>query len=205
MKIKNPDNNWIIELVIKFGGMILPVEAMELYNAVISSPEGSVVEIGSASGGTTIVLIKAAEKVGKIVYSIDPYPEEFEGNVAYYTPGLMKKLRDDFKRNILDGPYDNIVQYNEDISKCIDKIPKEISVAFIDGLHELSNVMNELNLLYPLIVDDGWVYIHDAVGAWDTGQSSRTKESGLMRIWDVIDKDIFKEIKSVGTMFCGRK
>lgn len=178
-------------------------EAYELYKRVLKSPKGDVVEIGSASGGTTVFLLDAAAQVGKTVYSIDPYPINMENKATSYTKGSMNKLKENFKRNILDGPYKNIIQYNESTNDCINKIPHNLSLVFIDSLHELSFVLNEIKLIYPLIVNDGWLYVHDT--HWTEGQLSKTKEGGLHNIWNVIDKKAFKEIKLVGSMFCGRK
>lgn len=193
----------LLKLKGKFKRETSAEEVYELYKCVLNSPVGDVVEIGSASGGTTILLLDAAQRVNKIVYSIDPYPVDMENKATLYNKGVMNTLKENFKRNILDGPYKNIIQYNENTEDCIDKIPKNISVAFIDGLHELSFVLNEVELIYPLIVNDGWLYIHDT--NWKEGQLSKTKETGLHNIWNCLDKKMFKEIKSVGSMFCGRK
>jgi predicted O-methyltransferase YrrM len=143
------------------------IQADELYNAVLNTPPGSVVEVGSATGGTTIVLINAARQVGKQVYSVDPYPVEFETTARDYYPGVMNEYRVAFKTNILNGKYDNIIQFNENLEDCIDRIP-EISVAFVDGLHEFENVKKEYELLWPKLVKGGIMYFHDM--GFDQGQ-----------------------------------
>ena len=56
--------------------MTLAYEVLELCRGILETPEGDIVEIGSAQGKTTKGLIKAAVRVKKHVYSIDPYPEE---------------------------------------------------------------------------------------------------------------------------------
>ncbi len=183
-------------------------EITELYYSVLNSPKGDIVEIGSATGGTTIMLIKAAEQVNKTVYSIDPYPEELEGKIIKFKPGLVKGYRESFKKNILNGNYKNIIQLNSNISECIDKIPNELSVAFIDGLHEFSNVKTEFDLIYPRVVSDGWIFIHDTGSL--QGQLTRTEKNGLYRVWEEFNKpELFKTIKGVGAeispMFCGQK
>lgn len=152
-------------------------EAVELFNAVLNTPAGAVVEVGSACGGTTVVLIGAAEQIGKMVYSIDPYPENLEGKANEYTPGLMKEFREAFKKNILEGPWHNVIQFREDTASCIHLITDKLSVVFIDSCHELSFVKNEIMLLYPKLVVGGIIYIHDIVS--ERGQVSGTKESGL--------------------------
>jgi len=178
-------------------------EAMELYNTVINTPLGDVVEVGSASGGTTIVLIGAAEEVNKTVYSVDPYPESFEGKVANYTPGLMKDFREGFKDNILTGQWKNIVQYNEDISGCIDKIPDGLSVVFIDGCHEYSFVLNEVELLFPKMVSGGMMCIHDIF--WKTGQMSGEEKGSVEQIKYQFYGNKFVDTRRVTSMLIGRK
>jgi len=194
----------VFELTKKFGTQAMSEELFELYNAVLSTPEGAVVEVGSASGGTTIALIKAAEVVNKHVYSIDPYPVEYEGVVDHYNVGLMTKLKNDFKNNILNGQYSNITQYNMYSSEAVSLLPDGLSVVFIDGLHELESAQNEINLLLPLMTRGGWMYMHD-VTTWEFGQKSRTRETGLKMLLTTINKSMFAETKIVGSMFAGRK
>jgi predicted O-methyltransferase YrrM len=196
-------NKDVLRLRDKFGGQATVGETTELYNAVVSTPAGTVVEVGSASGGTTIALVLAAQEVNKKVISVDPYPEELE-DVAYcYPKGLMKQLKADFARNLLSGEYKNIVQYNVDLKFCLQHIPDHLSVVFIDGLHEYDSAMNEFTMLYPLVVPGGWIYIHDT--CWGEGQLHRTAETSLARIPGQIDKSLFSETKMVESMFCGRK
>lgn len=196
--------NDVVELAGKIKALILMPEAKELYNAVLDTPKGSVVEIGSACGGSTIILIKAAEKVGKKVYSVDPYPVNLEGVAFCYPTGIISLFKREFEKYILTGEYKNIQQFNEDIKDCIDKIPDELSVIFIDGLHELSNVLTEFNLLFPKLVSGGKIFIHDTKGSM-IGQLSGKEEESIGRIWDILDKNLFSEIKNIETMFCGIK
>ena len=188
----------------QFSSQTTQREAVELYNSVLDSPPGDVIEIGSASGGTTIVLIGAAEEVGKRVYSIDPYPEEFEGVALHYTHGIMKSLKNDFKKNILDKSWKNVTQFNEDIKDCINRIPDKLSVVFIDGCHEFSFVRKEIYLLFPRLVQNGYLYIHDT--NWEVGQLTNTKDAGVHNIYEWIKNNIdVIDIKNVDSMFCCKK
>lgn len=195
----------VLELSKKFKSQTALPELIELYNAVLNTPKGAVVEVGSASGGTTIALIKAAEQVGKKVISIDPYPEDLEGVASHYTEGVMSQLKNEFKQNILTGEYKNIEQINMDTKDCVDKLPKQLSMVFIDGLYELSHALSEFGLLFPLVVPAGRIYMHDTGTDWSLGQLSGKAEGGLIHLWDILDKDAFSEIKAVGSLFCGRK
>lgn len=170
----------------KFEGQTQTIEVVELYNAVLNTPAGVVVEVGSASGGTTIILIAAAQEVGKKVISVDPYPENIEGEALFYDKGLMKNFKEAFSKNILTGEYD-VIQYNQDLSECIDKIP-ELSVAFIDGCHEFSFAAKEFNLLLPKMVAGGIIYFHDI--NWDRGQIKGDEDQALNKILKYLDGEI---------------
>jgi cephalosporin hydroxylase len=194
----------LAKLKAEYNSQTSAIESEALYNLVRSSGNGDVVEIGSASGGTTIVLIGAAASESKTVYSIDPYPTELEGNAIHYTPGLMSGLKAEFKKNILDKKYGNIIQYNQTTAECIDKIPNGLSVVFIDSLHELSFVQNEIKLLFPKIAIGGWLCVHDA--QWQTGQISGTFEGALCNVnqW-MQDNYKVDNIKGVDSMFVAQK
>jgi hypothetical protein len=191
-----------LKLWSKFEGQTTKDQAVELYNSVISSPKGDVIEVGSACGGTTIILIGAAEEVEKMVYSIDPYPQEFEGHVRDYTIGIMSEFKEKFRKNILTGQWSNIIQYNESLSKCIDRIPSFLSVVFIDGCHEFSFVFDELIFLTPRLVDRGSIFMHDF--NWNEGQISKTEGTGVSTI-NKIFLDIFIDVKVIDSMVCGKK
>lgn len=177
-------------------------EAQALYNAVIKTPSGCVVEVGSARGGTTIVLIGAAEEVSKKVYSVDPYPIELENVAAHYTPGIMNNFKSLFKSNILDGPWTNIIQFNENLVDCIDRLPTELSVVFIDGCHEFSFVINEMERLIPKLVKNGMMFIHDT--DWNVGQLSGDSMMGVSRI-ETRFKEEFINIGKIHSMMFGTK
>lgn len=187
----------IRELKNKFNSQTNDIEAYELYNCVLNSPDGDVVEVGSASGGTTIILIHAAKERNKFVYSVDPYPEELE-YIFIYKEGIMKSLKKQFQENILNGDHTNIVQFNEDTLKCIDRIPDKLSLVFIDGCHELQNVQNEIELLFPKIISDGYLFVHDT--NWEIGQLSGKADGALKNIYEWIKAFPVKNITKIDTM-----
>lgn len=194
-------NKDLIKLWQDFKAQTSIIHAEELYNAVINTPKGAVVEVGSATGGTTIVLIHAAKEVGKQVYSVDPYPEILEGVARDYNSGSMAEYKEAFKSNILNGKYDNIVQFNEDLSECIERIP-EISVAFVDGLHELENVKKEYELLWPKLVKGGIIYFHDMgfyIGQM-TNEGALTKFPEWVNKGSVIETQITNRIEALQQM-----
>lgn len=184
------------KLRLQFGSQVHEDECIELYNKVIEGPPGPIVEVGSATGGSTIFLIAAAQEVGKMVYSIDTYPN---------MPGVYaaEKWKELFRKNILNGNYDNIIQYNEDVTKCIDKIPDGLSLVFIDGCHQYEFASNDFDLLFPKLVSDGWLYMHDA--RWKDGQASGKPNDGIIAVTNRICTPAFKNFTGVGVMEGGQK
>ncbi len=178
----------VLKLWKAFEAQTTELEARELYNAVLFTPQGDVVEVGSATGGTTIVLILAAKEALKMVYSVDPYPDAFENNASDYTAGLMTIYKNKFRQNILNHQHYNIIQLNEDIKNCIDRIPKELSVVFIDGCHEFAYVKNEYDLLFPKLVPGGIMYIHDIYAP--AGQLSKSEDQGVSQLLKLVSGEI---------------
>ena len=179
--------------------MTLAYEALELCRGILETPEGDIVEIGSAQGKTTKELIKAAVRVKKHVYSIDPYPEELEGKAFYYEKGVGNYCKEEFEKNILNAGFDNITQFRTELAKCVHLLPKKLSMAFIDGLHELTYVLTDLSLIYPLVVPGGRVYIHDI--SWTIGQLTRTPENGVCHIRNVVRSEFkFQQIMEMPNM-----
>jgi hypothetical protein len=112
-------------------------------------------------------------------------------------------MKNAFRENILNGKYDNIIQYNEDIADCIERIPDGLSLVFIDGCHEHEFAMRELELLSPKIIPGGWVYLHDS--GWEKGSISLTDGTGLINTAKRICPPYFDDIKILGTMTAGKK
>ena len=131
------------------------VTGARLYNAVLHSPEGDVIEIGSAFGGSTVFLIGAAQVIGKQVISIDPYPT---GDYCY--ANVTPAWKAFFKNNFLDY-YDNIVQHNCDITECLGSLPDTISVGFIDGNHNTENANREFGILMKKLCSGGYLVLDD--------------------------------------------
>lgn len=193
-----PTYSYDLQKAKEMGSQCLESELTALFQAVLSTPAGAVIEIGSASGGTTFVLSEAAEIVGKTVYSVDTYPEELEGTASHYEKGLMKKLKRAFKRNVGSRP--NVIQINKTTADCISELP-EASVIFIDGLHELTQIKEEFSLLLPALVPGGKIFIHDI--NWQAGQLSGTPEEAACHAIKLFDG--FEKRGTVGYMAWGEK
>ena len=146
-----------------------------LYNKVIEGPAGDVLEIGSACGGTTIFLIGAAQEVGKQVWSVDPYPKGLVG-IPHYNDACVSDWKLGFKENILAVGYANIAQIRRNITECHQLIPNELSLIFIDGMHDADYLKNDYDLTIDKLVTGGWIFIDDA--EWEDGPDGALGQMG---------------------------
>jgi predicted O-methyltransferase YrrM len=187
------------KLAKQYGAQTEPWEMADLYDAILATPAGDVLEVGSASGGTTIVLFAAAEQVRKRVYAVDPYPVELEGVASHYLAGSMARLRESFRSNILKR-FD-VTHFPVTLEAAIDRIPP-LSVAFIDSLHELDQCRAEFDLVYGKMVPGGMIFVHDV--GWELGQLTRKKEGGLRHMSQVVADGGYKcrGIKTNRNMLC---
>jgi predicted O-methyltransferase YrrM len=131
-------------------------QAEALYLAVNALRDGgTVVEIGSHQGRSTVVLAHAARKVGARVVAIDPFVEgkmfggrstrqKFETHVAAAGLSDLVDLRPDYSRAVRDQWTDG-----------------DVDVLYIDGKHDYWTVVDDLRWGRH-VVPGGEVLIHDA-------------------------------------------
>ena len=155
---------------------------LALYEKVIESPSGDVLEIGSACGGSTIFLIGAAEEVGKHVWSVDPYPMGLVG-IPHYNDSTVRDWKEGFKTNILDAGYTNITQIRQDITACHQSLPEKLSVILIDGMHDGDYAKNDYDLTIDRLVSGGWLFFDDA--EWVDGPNGTAGQMGGPALHDV--------------------
>lgn len=184
----------------KVGCTVHQIECEALYDAVIKGPEGVIVEVGSAYGGSTIYLVEAALKVGKMVISVDPYPVELEGSkqeIGWYSKGMCGVMKKSFKDNVLDK-YPNVIQYNVDILHCIMRIPSGLSLIFIDGRHDGDYSCIDYEALFPKLRKGGTMAMHDM--HWKD-----TYGKGVGCVSPRIKVPEYKDVHAVGCMKMGVK
>jgi len=108
----------------------------------------TIVEIGSADGGSSIVLgLKAQERQGHLT-CIEPKPK-----------GCMKN---NMARYGLDDCYTIIAKASPWVP--LDLLPKQIDLLFIDGCHELRWVLADYHYFEPLVREGGIIIFHDTSG-----------------------------------------
>ena len=117
-------------------------------------PGGTVVEIGSHQGRSTVVLASAARATGSKVVAIDPFVE-----------GKMfggKSTREKFETHIREAGVADLVELHPRPSRAVrESWSGPVDVLYIDGKHDYWTVVDDLRW-GSFVVQGGEVLIHDA-------------------------------------------
>ena len=126
-------------------------------------PGGTIVEIGSYRGRSTIVLASACPP-GARVYAIDPHagndrgPGEIEGFEAE-----ASRDHEAFVRNLaaagVDGRVNHLRMFSSD---ALAEIPGDIDVLYVDGAHRYGPARSDLRRYGARVRDGGTMLIHDS-------------------------------------------
>jgi len=111
--------------------------------------QGTIVEIGSWKGKSTIYLAKGAVCGGKglKVYAIDPH---------------IHGTEQIFRNNVKKAGFDNIVvPVVMNSEEAIKQWHQPISLLFIDGAHDYENVKKDFTLWEPHVMAGGTIAFHD--------------------------------------------
>jgi predicted O-methyltransferase YrrM len=136
-------------------GWLSDEEAETLYTLAKScTGRGSIVEIGSHQGRSTICLAMGAKASGYPVrvHAIDPRSGR-----------LLEAYRDNIARAGVD---DAITTHCLTSAAAAEVIPADepIELLFIDGKHTLGMVTLDFDLWEPRLVDGGYLIMHDTIG-----------------------------------------
>jgi len=162
-------------------GWYSPAEGCQLALSAataLSGPDpGTIVEVGSHCGRTTVVLGEVARRHGGHVWAID----RFDGVVGA-RPDLLEKgppTRGTFdrtmKENDLLGTVDVIEGAVPDV-----EWDQPISLLHVDGLRDYQAVIDDFTHFDPWVQDGGLVAFHDFDGSWPSVQ---------LAVWDILDRD----------------
>ncbi|HVH26171.1 MAG TPA: class I SAM-dependent methyltransferase [Vicinamibacterales bacterium] len=147
-------------------GWLRPAEAellIEVTRRAVTEPHvGTVVEIGSFCGKSTIVLASAARTANKSarVHAIDPH----EGKVgAEDTPAGVRTERPTFERiqhNVSAAGVSDVIEI---IRRRSYEVPwrSPIDFLFIDGLHDYWSVARDFHHFEPSLSNGSYVAFHD--------------------------------------------
>ena len=129
------------------------VALYELAAGFHDSLEGYVVECGVFAGGSAIHMARALKEYQSTyntLIAIDPYAINQE--VLPVVHSILQKL--DFNKHVCQILYPDLDFISE-----FWKLPTRMF--HLDSLHEYDHVTNQLNLCFPLLLNGGWLAIHD--------------------------------------------
>jgi MMP 1-O-methyltransferase len=166
-------------------GWLTDEEGQALYSlAKECTGRGSIVEIGSFKGRSTICLAMGSRAGhGVRIYAVD----------THYGPRL-----EEFKQNIERAGIDDLVEpvagRSQEVAYDFDQ---PIELLFIDGAHDYESVRQDFERWVPKLVEGGVVAMHDTT--WDEGPRRVAEEL-------VFRSPNFKNVRFVvGSTTVGRK
>ncbi len=150
--------------------------------------DGSVVEIGSFCGKSTIWLAQGKNKV----YAIDPHKGNVGENEKY--PPTYRKFIKNLQTAHVRTSVVPLVKTSEEAAA---KWNKKIKVLFIDGLHDEKNAKQDFDLWSKHVVNGGVIAIHDSFKRWCGSEKIAVKM--------IINSPHFYKIGAVGSIVYGIK
>jgi predicted O-methyltransferase YrrM len=159
-----PDLDTVVRSVADVEGWMSPGQAATLYDAAVRCPHGgTIVEIGSFQGRSTIVLASAAPPDAAVV-AIDPHagndrgPQEIEG--------FADAAADDhaiFLANLeRAGVADRVRHVRMFSDAALTEVQGPIDVLYIDGAHRYGPARADVRDWGARVSDGGTMLIHDS-------------------------------------------
>lgn len=147
----------------KIEGHLHPKEAMTLFFfAYHPTKEGRVVEIGSFKGKSTAWIATAIKlvSINDKVVAIDPHINVGEGEAVpkYEEPSSYEAFLKNLEKLSLLDYVEPIRQTSESAVKTWNE---KIRLLFIDGSHRYEDVLLDLRLWEPWVVEGGIIIVHD--------------------------------------------
>jgi predicted O-methyltransferase YrrM len=159
-----PDLVTVVERVAEVQGWMTPGQAATLYDAAAHCPpHGSIVEIGSFQGRSTIVLASAAPP-GVTITAIDPHagndrgPQEIEGYADQAADDHATFLAN-LERAGVAGRVRHVRMFSD---AALAEVPGPIDVLYIDGAHRYGPARADIRDWGARVSDGGTLLIHDS-------------------------------------------
>jgi MMP 1-O-methyltransferase len=154
----------IKEATAQIGGWLTDAEGEFLYNAARNCQgKGTIVEIGSWKGKSTIWLAKGSKRgCRSSIYCIDPHT----GSAEHRKKGEELNTLEEFRHNLKEAEVDDIVVPIVKTSRdaALNWNGKPVELLWIDGSHQYEMVKLDFDLWFPLLVDGGLIAFHDTLG-----------------------------------------
>lgn len=128
-------------------------QAEELYRLAKQSTK-AILEIGSYKGRSTACLGLGSKDGNNVpVITIDPFTYTYQNNEV---DAKYKIFLDNIKKAGVEDVVKVIPEYSDTA-----EVNEEIDLLFIDGCHEYKWVKHDLLKFEPLVVNGGWICLHD--------------------------------------------
>ena len=123
-----------------------------LYSFVICKEPRTILELGTHTGGTTIVLASALQEIGGgTLWGVDIVEEHVTATLEMLDALALSRVSHKICRH-------NVFEAIEDMA------PNSLDLVFVDDDHDAAHVAAELQLLRPRMASGGWIIMHDVGG-----------------------------------------
>lgn len=147
-----------------FAGLVAPgqvrSEITSLAELVKELKPKTVLEIGTAEGGTLFLFSRLADPCAKII-SIDLPGGEFGGGYPEWKTDLYKSFSSPSQKLYLLRENSHSVSTRKQVEEIIGTMP--IDFLFIDGDHTYEGVKKDFEIYSPLVKEGGIIAFHDIV------------------------------------------
>jgi len=150
-----------------------PVDAHALYCIVREKRPSVVLEVGTFVGFSTAIIAQALKDNGKgIVYCVDPNVEHLSVKTPLlHAERMVKNLKLDSHVRIYEGffsePRQNCSSNIAVLGRSICDMVPPVDLAFIDGDHATTALLEDFMLLFPALASVATVIFHD-VKTWSS-------------------------------------
>jgi len=150
-----------------------PVDAHTLYCIIREKQPSVVLEIGTFMGFSTTIMAHAIRDNGKgTIHCIDPNMKHLSiEKPVFHAKRMLKTLKLDACVQIHEGFFSDPREPTESkiavLGRKLDEISPPIDLAFVDGDHATTAVLQDFMLLLPRLRDNATVVFHD-VKTWPT-------------------------------------
>jgi predicted O-methyltransferase YrrM len=192
------DKSSAIKIAESIEGWLTPFEAELLYNlAREATTEGVILEIGSWKGRST-VLLAAGSKAGKgdLVYAVDHHRGSAEHSTPLGKVNTEVEFRTNLERASCSETVVPLVMSSREAARLWSKRPAPIRLLWIDGAHDYSSVIEDIDLWNPFLVNRGAIAFHDFTHSPGVRRATRER---------IFCSRAFSEVRLHGSILLARK
>lgn len=134
-------------------------------HAAVKSADGSVLEIGSYKGKSTVILAKGASLAGDdFVIAVDPLTHDSLEAHDIYGNADANEFQHDFFKNLDAYGVRDWVQFHQQFSfDMVNSFEGKIRFLWVDGDHSYEGVKRDIELFTPYLADGAIVAMHDVL------------------------------------------